>query len=433
MNINKEIIQVSLDDIIPNRFQPREQFDEQALNELAESIKQHGVINPIVVRKIGDKYEIVAGERRHKASILAGKTTIPAIVADLNDYESAEVALIENIQRKDLTPIEEAKTYQTILKMGNITQEQLAQKMGKTQPTIANKLRLLDLDEEVQKALLEGRISERHARSLLNIPDKNEQKNFLEKIINNRMTVRDTDLEIKKLYNSNGDNEELEIIGEDEEQNPTGGEQPTPSINNISNINNNIEQIKKQAVDINVPEPVANVNSLLQSENKPTQIETPPVEEEPHNRFIPEMEEEAPQQTTIENNDLKPIGIPPEPQPVIQPEPVAPTTPIEPATPEPITPVVPEPAINPEPITQPESVSEPQPAVQPEPTGSTDNIPETNNYSPPTNTYTSADLRTVINTVRECIETIEKYGFNVDSEEFDFEKMYQVIIKIDKK
>ena len=162
-NMEKEIIEVSLTDIIPNRFQPRLSFDEDALNELAKSIRQHGIIQPLVLRKIGDKYEIIAGERRYKASYIAGLTKVPAIIIDLNDNESAEVAIVENIQRKNLSPIEEAKSYKKLLDRGYLTQDELASRMGKTQGSISNKLRLLNLSHDVQDALLNNQISERHA------------------------------------------------------------------------------------------------------------------------------------------------------------------------------------------------------------------------------------------------------------------------------
>ena len=192
-NREKEIVMVALDDIIPNRFQPRLSFDEQGLNELAESIKQHGIIQPLVLRKIGDKYEIIAGERRYKASYIAGLTEVPAVIINLSDNESAEVAIVENIQRKDLSPIEEAKSYKKLLDRGYLTQDQLATRMGKTQATISNKLRLLNLDEEVQKALLNNKISERHARSILRIENKKLQREILDKIIDGKLNVRDTE------------------------------------------------------------------------------------------------------------------------------------------------------------------------------------------------------------------------------------------------
>ena len=199
MEVEKKVVELDLNDVLPNRFQPRIKFNEDSINELAESIKEHGVIQPIVVRAMGDKYEIIAGERRYKASLLAGKRSIPAIVTDLNDKDSAEVALIENVQRKDLTPIEEAISYKKILDMGYLTQEELAVKLGKTQSTVANKLRLLNLAEEVQEAVLEEKISERHARSLLRLQDQSKQVEMLNKIIENRLTVRKTDEEIQKM------------------------------------------------------------------------------------------------------------------------------------------------------------------------------------------------------------------------------------------
>ena len=191
-----EVVQLFLDDIIPNRFQPREVFDEKALKELAVSIKEHGVIQPIIVRNIGNKYEIIAGERRYKASALAGLTKIPAIVRNLDDKESSKVALLENLQRKNLNPIEEARTYQKILELDEMTQEELAKTMGKSQGAVANKLRLLALPDAVQDAVLKEQISERHARSLLSIEDAEAQKEMLKRVISEKMTVRDLEKEI---------------------------------------------------------------------------------------------------------------------------------------------------------------------------------------------------------------------------------------------
>ena len=197
--MRNEVIELYLDDVIPNRFQPREKFDEEALRELSTSIKEHGVIQPIIVRQIGEKYEIIAGERRYKASALAGLTKIPAIIRNLDDKEASKVALLENLQRKDLTAIEEARTYQKILELDSMTQEELGKTMGKSQAAIANKLRLLSLTDEVQEALLNDQISERHARSLLNLHNGNEQIEMLNRVIRERMTVRELDAEIKKL------------------------------------------------------------------------------------------------------------------------------------------------------------------------------------------------------------------------------------------
>ena len=196
--MESQVQNVNIDLIIPNRFQPRLSFDEKALNELAESIKQHGIIQPLIVRQLADKYEIIAGERRYKAATLAGLSTVPVIVTNLSDAKSAEVALVENIQRKNLSSIEEALSYKRKIDKDNLTQEQLAKLLGLSQSTVANRLRLLNLSNEVQDALLKEKISERHARSLLQISDKNKQTELLNRIITERLTVRQLDEIIKK-------------------------------------------------------------------------------------------------------------------------------------------------------------------------------------------------------------------------------------------
>lgn len=199
MNNESKILNVSIDKIIPNRFQPRLIFDEKSLNELSESIKEHGIIQPLIVRPLNDKYEIIAGERRYKAATIAGLTTVPILVTNLNDSKSAEVAIVENIQRKNLNPIEEAKSYKRILDRKFKTQEELSKVLGINQSTISNKLRLLTLTKDVQEALSKDKISERHARSLLKVQNESKQIELLTKTINNKLTVKDLDEEIKKL------------------------------------------------------------------------------------------------------------------------------------------------------------------------------------------------------------------------------------------
>lgn len=223
----KEIIEISVDDIIPNRFQPRLTFDMEALNELANSIREHGIIQPLVVRSLGDKYEIIAGERRFKAASLIGMQKVPCIVMNLNDNESAEVAVIENIQRKEMTPLEEAKSFKKILDKGYLTQEELAKRMGKSQSAVANKLRLLNLDDVVQDAILNGKISERHARSLLKISSKQDQRNLLSEILDKRLTVRQLDDLIKEKYV-----DRVDKMSDDLNNNQ--------KVNNFNNINDNI-------------------------------------------------------------------------------------------------------------------------------------------------------------------------------------------------
>lgn len=259
-DINKRVVDLDINDVLPNRFQPRVKFNEDAIIELSESIKEHGIIQPIIVRPIGDKYEIIAGERRYKASILAGKDSIPAIITDLNDKDSAEIALIENVQRKNLTPIEEAVSYKKILDMGYLTQEQLALKLGRSQSSIANKMRLLHLSDEVQEALVEEKISERHARSLLKLNSPEQQNEMLGRIINERLTVRKTDEEIDKMMN-----------------NPVA--EVDSSINQGAFINSNpgfvdVNKIENEAREINNNSPKIDINALLQPDaSKP--IEPP--------------------------------------------------------------------------------------------------------------------------------------------------------------
>lgn len=253
--INK-VVYLSNNDILPNRFQPRKYFDEEEIMQLSESIKEHGVINPIIVRKLGDKYELVAGERRYKANILAGNDDIPAIIMDVNDKESSEIAVVENIQRKDLNAIEEAISYKRILDIGYMTQEQLAQKMGKSQSSIANKIRLLKLSDEVQDALMKKQISERHARSLLKLESQKKQNELLERIINERLTVRKTDEEIEKM-NNNMNN--FNNIYNNVPNNNPGQLTPIMPETNISDVNisgGNNDQIQNNGITNQVVEPV---------------------------------------------------------------------------------------------------------------------------------------------------------------------------------
>lgn len=185
--------------IVPNRFQPRKIFNEERLNELARTIHIHGLIQPIVIREYApNEYEIIAGERRFRAMMLLEWTEVPAIVQEMTDTETASVALIENLQREELTSIEEAKAYQGLIELNSITQEALAQRIGKSQSFVANKLRLLKLSTPVQQALLTQEISERHGRSLLAL-DEEAQAEVLQMIITESLTVKETEEIVKKL------------------------------------------------------------------------------------------------------------------------------------------------------------------------------------------------------------------------------------------
>lgn len=241
--MEKTILQVPVEDIIPNRFQPRLSFDDTSLNDLALSIKQHGIIQPLVLRRKNDKYEIIAGERRFKAAKLAGLASVPAVISNLDDNASAEVAIVENIQRKDLTAIEEAKSFQALLDKGYMTQDELARKMGLSQSAISNKLRLLTLDESVQEAILSEKISERHARTLLKVPSHEKQKELLNKIINERLTVKQLEDEIKNMELT--PNNEINVNPE-----PIAPKEEMLSDNNKNNNLGSIEDIYSNAMDI---------------------------------------------------------------------------------------------------------------------------------------------------------------------------------------
>ena len=443
MNTESQIIEVNIDDIIPNRFQPRIAFDEKGLQELAASIKEHGIIQPLVLRKLGKKYEIIAGERRYKASTLAGLTKVPAIISNIDDNKSAEVALVENIQRRDLTPIEEARSYKNLLDKGYLTQEQLAKKMGLSQSTIANKLRLLNLDETVQQALLEGKISERHARSLLAIPDKEQQKEWLNKIITERMTVRQLDQEIKKQQDSDDEN---------------GGSVP------LVNLTPNIDEIKEQAQDINeirtnnqkmevnmndynnIPNQDMTQNNNMMPDTNQT-FNAQPNFMNNNTFFNNNINQQQPQQfetlnetipqenPTPMNNDVEVFDAPTQNMNPIQDGFNNPTQPLE----SPIDPMTPMTELNPnnkffqptnemaamtsiDNITIPDN---PQPTVNP--MDYVDQINQNNSFNP-----SPVSLPDTINEIRNFITQLQNKGINVRMDEADLETSYQINIIINK-
>ncbi|MEN1966536.1 nucleoid occlusion protein [Lentibacillus sp. N15] len=195
-----EVIQIPVRSIEPNRFQPRAVFDEEKIKELAQTIHTHGMIQPIVVRKVGEEsYELIAGERRWRAIQVLEWEQAPVIVREMTDAETASVALIENLQREELTVIEEATAYAKLLDLHGLTQEALAQRLGKNQSTIANKLRLLKLPESVQMALMEKTITERHARALIKLKDLEKQEKLLQEILGKDLNVKQTEERIIKL------------------------------------------------------------------------------------------------------------------------------------------------------------------------------------------------------------------------------------------
>ena len=182
-----------LSDIIPNKGQPRKNFDEEALEELSDSIKQNGVLQPILVRKKGRKYEIVAGERRYQASKRAGLTEIPVVIRDISDEDVFKLALIENLQRTDLDPIEEAQGLKTLIDTSGMTQAELGKALSKSRPAIANSLRLLDLPKEVQQMMVERKLTAGHARAILAVASEEGRIKLAEKVVEDGLTVRQTE------------------------------------------------------------------------------------------------------------------------------------------------------------------------------------------------------------------------------------------------
>ena len=408
------ILNISIDLIMPNRFQPRLVFDEKALNELADSIKEHGIIEPIIVRPLNDKYEIIAGERRYKAACIAGLTKVPVIVKHLSDYKSAQVAVIENVQRRNLNPMEEAKSYKRILDHGLKTQEELAKEIGVSQSTIANKLRLLSLAEPVKQALSENKISERHARALLKITSLDKQEELLNKVITERLTVKDLDDEIKKLDTSTTPNITFKM----------------PEVPNIVNTLNLFdEKISEERVASSKPEFVPPV--VEPKEEQPItepKIETVPKEEtievkpDPEIKEIQEIEEEQlPTKPQPDNNtnifDIPTIGKESKPDypsledlqtnmdlgiesDILVPE--QPEEPISEAKEEPKLEVT-------EPIVVHETpVEPPKPRIIPN------------------------DLNSVKQAISDLNKEIKDAGFNIEFEDYDFSDLYQAIIKINK-
>ncbi|MDQ0061532.1 ParB/RepB/Spo0J family partition protein [Paenibacillus harenae] len=199
VNDDDKVIDVALNQLRPNPYQPRKTFDEDSIRELAESIKQHGVIQPIIVRTVLKGYEIIAGERRFRASQLCGNTTVPAVVRSFSDQQVMEIALIENLQREDLNAIETAIAYQALMDKFKLTQEELSMKVGKSRSHIANFVRLLSLPAEIKDNVSRGTISMGHARALVGIKDEVIQREFADRIMKQEWTVRELEEAIQKL------------------------------------------------------------------------------------------------------------------------------------------------------------------------------------------------------------------------------------------
>lgn len=396
MNLEQNIMQIPIGDIIPNRFQPRLNFDDRGLEELSNSIKQHGIIQPLVLRRVNDKYEIIAGERRYKAATLAGLSTVPAVIANIDDNKSAEVAIVENVQRRDLTPIEEARSYKNLLDKGYLTQAELAKKMGLSQSAIANKLRLLNLDASVQEALLNNQISERHARSLLVLHSHEDQKTWLNKIVNERLTVRELDEALKKLSAKDNDSEEDSDI---------------PLVKAID-----LEAIKKEATELPSLDEESDIAKKLreiEQERKfnPDIIPVSQATNESKGNFFNFLENETVNMNTEENN-IK--------TPVLNLE--LPTNNIEEKKQE-------EPNFNSNFGTSINNITSDNEEIF-DPLSLIETLEP--DYEEKQEQKLGIDLKTAISSIRNTKDDLSTRGFNIAMEETDLQDTYQFTIKIKK-
>lgn len=212
--VKKEEVMVKLTEIEPNREQPRKNFDEDSLLELAESIKQFGVIQPLIVQKKGEIYEIIAGERRWRAAKMAGLKEVPVIVKEYSEQERMEISLIENIQRENLNPIEEAMAYKRLLTEFSLKQDEVAERVSKSRTAVTNSMRLLKLDEHVQQMVIDDMLTTGHARALLGIEDKELQRTLASKVFDNKLSVRETE-KLVKSYQKEKKEKKKETIGND--------------------------------------------------------------------------------------------------------------------------------------------------------------------------------------------------------------------------
>lgn len=416
VNLEQNILQIPIDEIIPNRFQPRLQFDDRGLEELANSIKQHGIIQPLVLRRVEDKYEIIAGERRYKAAQMAGLTKVPAVIANIDDNKSAEVAIVENVQRRDLSAIEEARSYKNLLDKGYLTQAELAKKMGLSQSAIANKLRLLNLDEEVQQALMNNQISERHARSLLVLPSHEEQRKWLHRIINERMTVRELDSELKKLTDApkeeNDDDTDVPLVKNIDIDAIRKEATEIPSINEESDIARKLREIEREKMfnpDVIPVEQARNDSkgnffNFLENEKVNMNMEEPVLKTPAMNIELPKTNEEKPLEKKEEVS----------PTPKEETVEVAPT---------------PTPSFSPNLGTNPSLNTNDNDEVF-DPVDLIDTLDP--DYEEKQEAKLGIDLKTAINTIRETKDNLQNKGFNISLEETDLNDVYQFVIKIKK-
>lgn len=223
--IERSYTEVSVEQIIPNKYQPRTGFDAEQLQSLAQSIQTNGLVQPVIVRKTGDHYQLIAGERRWRAAQLAGLKTIPALIRDVGEYKSLELALVENIQRQDLNPLEEAHAYASLIEDFELTQEEVAQRVGKDRSSIANYVRLLKLPEEIKESIQREELTMGHARAISGLERAQDQIELAHRILAEQLSVRQTELLIRHLHSSRKTDKKTEPISASTDPNVKAAEQ----------------------------------------------------------------------------------------------------------------------------------------------------------------------------------------------------------------
>ena len=455
MNEERRIENIPIDKIIPNIYQPRIKFDDKSITDLANSIKLHGIIQPLIVRKLGEGYEIIDGERRYKAAKKIGLLTIPSIVLNIDDKTSAELTLTENMQKQLLTPIEEANAYKQIMLLNKIDENQLAEKLGKDKSIIENKIKLLTLSSKIQEALLNNKIAEGHAKALTKITDKEKQIELFERVLKERIPVK-----------------VLEDLIQKEIKNEKKNEIDAISLNDLNNQDflkkqkeNKMEAIKMDNTQMNFNQ----YNNLLKEKEKPEMVATlqpepiigNTISEPKSNDFFPSLEEqplnlEVPvvNEPDTTNSVQMPQFEVPTPSMVI-PEPAVsvqqPQVPVM-ETPQMfevpnsvqmpqfgvLTPsmVTPEPAVS---VQQPQvpSMEAPQMFDMPTPVQMPQyEVPTPSMVMPESNISNSKPIMTnvmpAVNMIRNLIPLLENSGYKINIEETDNPSEYQIVLKVEK-
>ena len=394
MNEEKRIENVPIHKIIPNIYQPRIKFDDKSINELSKSIKEHGIIQPLILRKLGTSYEIIDGERRYKAAKKINLNNVPAIILDIDDKEAAELILTENMQKQLLTPIEEANAYQQIMLLNKFSIEELSQKLGKEQKNIENKLKLLTLAPTIQEALLNNKISEGHARVLVKVKEKEKQLQLFNKVIKERIPVKVLEDMINK---------ELNKKFEEKKKEETIEKKDEINLNELNKKDflNTKKESKREEKEMNNNQLNFNqYNNLLKEQPKqemvtneqPQPIIGNTVIEPKQNEFFPSLEEQ-PLNLEVPVNNQPDFSLPTE-----MPQFEVPAMEVQEAEQAPMAPMMETPQV----------------------------------FEQPQQQTVVTDVMPAVNIIRNLIPLLENSGYRITMEELDNLNEYQVVLKVQK-